>query len=298
MALQEYLPSTQFRVIGSSILVSLGLVWGTYTITRPPTTPSSGLVALRTTSDAQKTSWQKALDDIQTQQASHLPQAPDQHMVDSLLNAAKTDNITDSVGRSLLVNVTNARAQGLGADEPTQNQLVAAAIGQLQSVAAPSKRYTLGDLSVVPDSKEAVHAYANAIAKALSAHPRASMAETLTILGNKINNQSDQLAQFPSIAKAYRSLANDFLHIPVPQPLAAYHLVIVNDYLQMADSYAHMQTIGSDPLRGLAGLQIYNKVAADVQGMFINIAQIFAKDGILFTKGEPGALLGSMLSEQ
>ncbi len=298
MSVEKYLPSQQFRVISGSITLSIALVWGTYALTRPPQQHVGALVATSGSSNTNETNWQASLDQIQAQQASHLPPSPDQKLVDSLLTSAQSPNITDSVGKSLLINVTNARAQGLGADQPTQDQLVASAIGQLQAVAQPLKLYVANQVTIVPDSKDTLRVYANNVALVLPKHPHANMSETINILGNKINGQGDQLNQLPQLAKDYQGLAKDFAKIPVPASVAQYHLAIINDYIHMADSYSHMQELGTDPLRGLAGLQIYNKTAEDAQSMFINITQVLAKNGILFTKGDPGASLQSMLSGQ
>lgn len=297
MELRKYLPSSTFSYFVGSLFVGAGLIWGANFATHPNSFSSAGLAVSSTDTSTQKANWVAALNDIQSQQDSRLPEVPQQQVVDNLLAGAQTKNLTDSVGRSLLINVANASGKGLGGDQPTQNELVASAMGQLNTVSQPSKPYTASDLSVIIDSKEAVHAYGNALIPVLKKYPHASMAETLNLVGQKINGQASS-GDFSPIAKDYRGLAKDMAKMAVPQSLAGFQLSIVNDFLQMADSMSHMQQIGADPLRGLAGLQIYNKSAEDVQGMFINIAQVFAKDGILFTKDEPGALLASLLSGQ
>ncbi len=298
MEVKKYLPSTTFTFIAGSLFLSIGLVWIANFVTHPNSFSTAGLAVTSTANSREKASWAAALNDIQAQQGSRLPQPPDQQLVDNLLQGAQTKNLTDSVGRSLLINVTNASGKGLGGDQPTQNQLIASAMGQLQTISQPSKLYTLSDISVILDSKEAVQAYGNALIPILKKHPHASMAETLNLLGQKINGQTGSQGDFSIIAKDYQGLAKDFSKMTVPQSLSTYHLAIVNDYLQMADSMSHMQQVSTDPLRGLAGLQMYNKSAGDIQSMFISIAQVFAKDGILFTRDEPGALLASMLSGQ
>ena len=291
MSLRDILPSKEFSGIVLSIAFSLLLVVVANAVTQPPILPAQ----VATTADTPtRTDWQATLDNIQAQQANRLPTPPDPETVQSLLHNAQTANVTDSIGRSLLINVTDASAQGLGADQPTQDQLVAAAMQQIQNISAQSKQYSIADLKVVADSKDAVHTYGNGLALALSKHPHASVGETLTILGSQINGQSTDLAQLGIIAKEYEALASDLAAVPVPVSLAQYHMQAINDDETMAASFAHMETISSDPMRGLAGLKIFNDTAQDEQGVFISIAQVFAKDGILFTKDDPGALLSSL----
>ncbi len=296
MSLRDTLPSKKFSAIVGSIALSCLLVMVANIVTQPPPLPKAELAS--DSSADQATDWQATLDNIQAQQASRLPTPPDPTTVQDLLQGAQTANITDSVGRSLLINVTDASAQGLGADQPTQNQLLAAAMQQIQNVAVQTKTYSVSDLTIVPNSKETLHAYGNALALVLAKHPDASMAETLTMFGSAVNGQTTQLTKMGTIAREYEALATDLANIPTPLSIAAYQLGVINGEMTMAGSFEHMEMVSSDPLRGLAGLQIYNNAAQSVQGMFINITQVFAKEGILFTKDDAGAQLVSMLSGQ
>ncbi len=299
MSVRKYLPSTQFSVMFFALALSAGLVFAADQVTKPtqaslattntPSVPTSG-----------GKDWESTLYAIQAQNSSSLlPEPPDQNVVDSLRQAAQSTNVTDSVGKTLLVNLTNANTQGLGADIPTQNQLIASALQQIKSGAVVNaKTYTLDDLVAVADTAASLRAYGIAVEGVLASHPEASMGKTLIILGNYINGTANQLSQLAAIQKEYSLLAKDLSNTPVPQSLTPFHLQMVTGFEQMAQTYPNMQSISGDPLRGLAGLQQYNSIKDTQQSVFINIAQVLNKDGILFSKDGQGALWNALLSQQ
>jgi hypothetical protein len=64
----------------------------------------------------------------------------------------------------------------------------------------------------------------------------------------------------------------------------------------MTAVFGDMQLIFEDPLRGLAGLQLFQALNDETTRVFISIAQQLSQNGILFNKDEPGSAWGSLLS--
>lgn len=301
MRVKKYLPSAQFILMVSALALSAGLVFAADFFTKPK--PITSVVAADTSAGtstpAINQNWEATLYDIQAQQGvGSLPTPPDQNTVDALRQAAQTSNLTDSIGRTLLVNLTNAKAQGLGDDIPTQNQLIAEATKQLQTNTTPT--YTKDDLNTVPDSTATLHAYGNALVLVLVQNSKENKVyQTLYAVGYAAdNNSATELKKLSSIEASYRALVKNLLATPVPQTLEPFHLAIVNDFAQIADTYPDIESMVGDPLRGLAGLQKYQSLGDETDRMFINIAQTFGKDGILFSTGEPGRAWGALLSLQ
>src|SRR4051812_11812757 len=119
MRLSSYLPSSQFSLIVVSIVLAGVLVFGAQYITKPHAFESQITSANQ---PAPVDDWQTQLDAIQAT-APQLPDTPSAATQQQLLDAAKTNNITDTVARSLLIKLTSANSQGLGADIPTQDKL-------------------------------------------------------------------------------------------------------------------------------------------------------------------------------
>ena len=296
MKARAYLPSAQFTLMTGALVLSVGLVVAADYVTKPKSASFAG-AEVATTTVAHSANWEATLYDIQAQQGvGSLPPVPDANTVDALRQAAQTGNLTDSVGRSLLVNLANAKAQGLGDDIPTQTQLINQAAAQLQKNTKPM--YAKSDLTVVADSTSTLRAYGNSLMLTLAQNSKNNVNQTLYAVGYATDHATDsELKKLTSVEKNYRTLVGALLALPVPQTLAPFHLVVVNDFEQIADTYPDIEALVADPLRGLVGLQRYQSIGDEIDRMFINIAQAFGKDGILFSNTDPGRAWSALLSQ-
>lgn len=290
----KYLPSAQFVVIVGAIALSGGLVLAAQFITREPTPAAltSSNTELQGASD-----WKADLYAVQgTNPLEIQSSASVSASLDTLLNEAQTNNVTETIGRSLLLNLSQAKTQGLGSDIPTQEKLLAQASDYLQPT--PAQVYTLSSLSTVADSPTTLQSYGNAFIEVLLAHPKANMQDTYVAVGSAVDtNDASQLKALETIGKEYEAITKELLSLPVPKTLSPLHLRIVNNFSQIAASFNDMRTVIGDPLRGFGGLQTYNALTAETARMFTNIAQSFAKNGILFTKDEPGSAWSAFLPQ-
>ncbi len=291
MQLSRYLPSAQFALIVVSLAVAGGLIEAARYVTKPQTSPT--LATAQTSAGAQD--WRATLLEIQANSGITLPQAPSGDSVAQLVAAAQSSNLTDSVGRTLLAKLTSAKAQGLGDDIPTQDQLVSQAMAQAGSVA--STIYTVANLTTVPTTKDSLHAYGNAFMAASSAHPKAKAMAVMSAFGYALDyHDPTQLALLPMIQADYAALTKNFAALPVPDTLAPLHLQVVNDLSKMTSSIEDLQAVLSDPLRGLRGMQEFTGSSDEVTRVLTTIAGTFGKNGILFNKDEPGTSWSAFLS--
>lgn len=287
MTLRRYLPSAKLVSIVGALALSVGLVFAADRFTHRA--PPANIAVDSTVSSPVDAGWEAALYASESQNASSTVVAPDPGLVGNLLQAAQGPNLTESIGKSILISLTNAKSQGLGDDIPTQNQILGAATAQMAAQGAASS-YTLADLTIVPVSKTSLHAYGDAVMQIIAAHPDASFNGTFLALGNAIDhNDPAQLELLPPIKAGYAALAADLLAMPVPQTLAPFHVLILTDFAHIVASYDDMKTILADPLRGAVGFKSYQSSLDEMSRVFTNIAQTLNKDGILFTKDEPGS---------
>src|SRR6185369_9993557 len=201
------------------------------------------------------------------------------------------------IGKTLLINLTNAKSQGLGDDIPTQEQIIAAAAAQAAAQQSNVTLYTTQDLDIVSSSNNSLHAYGNLVIQTLGAHPEASEQATLLAIDYAVEGgDKTQAAKLAKIGAAYKAAAQDLLKISVPQTLAPLHLQAVNDLTRTSATFTDMQSITTDPVRGLIALQTYESLMDEGARVFINIAQNLSKGGILFSKDEPGSAWAGFLS--
>ena len=282
MSLRAYLPSTQFAVIVVSLVLSGGLVFAAQYVTHQP---QGSLTSATTPGLAED--WQTQLDEIQAQTGVAVPETPDDAAVGTVLAQAKTDNLTQTVARSLLITLTNAKAQGLGDDIPTQDQLVAQALAQTATTTPRS--YTAADLAVGAQTDSTLHDYGNKVMAAFVTYPGASFDGVINAVGYATDyNDAARLAPAATAALQYKALARALVRVPVPSTIAPLHLTIVNDLAAMGNDALDIQQVLSDPVRGLAGIQRFSAEGNEVARVLTTIAGVLNKNGILFTKDEPG----------
>jgi hypothetical protein len=297
MKLSRYAPSAQFLVIAGSLFISAGLVYAAQLITHPSASTASLQTDQTDTQASDASNWQAALYAEQAANASTSLAAPDPNVVNQFLAAAKSNNVTDTVARTMLINLTNAKAQGLGDDVPTQDQIVSTAISQVAAATAAPKTYTTADLTVVANSPSSLRAFGNGVMQALGAHQTASEQATLLAVDGIIEGgDSSKAATLRNIGAAYAGAATDLLKVPVPQTLAPLYLQAVNNLAATASTFSSISTVGTDAVQGLAGLQAYENLLDSNARVFTNIAVELNKDGILFTKDEPGSAWSALLS--
>src|SRR6266404_7821327 len=99
MKIVRYAPSGQFSLIALSIFLSAGLVYGAERVTHPPIQTAATIDTTETPAQpADSENWQAALYEIQAKNASSSLTAPDPVTVQQMLQAAQSNNITDTVG--------------------------------------------------------------------------------------------------------------------------------------------------------------------------------------------------------
>ncbi len=284
-SLFSYLPSVQFSSIAGSIALAAGLVVVAQYVTAPE--PAGSVFATPAAADTDAQDWRTALEAIQAT-APSLPEAPSENTTQALLAEARNDNFTDTVARSLLVNLSDANAQGLGGDTPTQEKIIADALAQAPTKAAATV-HTSGELHLVADTKESKRAYGNAVMTALGKHPDAASQYVLYAVSVATDNRdSSALAPLKHIAQEYGVLIDELSVVAVPKTLGPLHVQILNDFETIVVSLEDLQQILKDPLRGLKGLQAYQLTLGEVGRVLTAVAENLNKNGILFTKDEPG----------
>src|SRR3989344_3016840 len=121
MNVVRYLPSAQFTLLVGALALSSMLVYTADYFSKVH--PQKVATISADIPQPQDPNWEAALYAIQAQNASSSLLASDQNAVGELLNAAQSANVTESVGRTLLINLSDAKSPGLGDDIPTQNEI-------------------------------------------------------------------------------------------------------------------------------------------------------------------------------
>lgn len=292
MSIRQYFPSMQFVTLVGALAISGGIVYAAQYITGRP---QGAQLAATTSSVPSDADWQKTLEEIQLNSGVSLPEAPDRAVVDNLVAGVQSNNLTDSIARSLFIKLTDAKAQGLGNDIPTQEQLVAEATAALET--EPSTIYTKADLTSVAQNNDSLRTYGNKVMATFTLYPKANAQAVLLAVGQAVDyNDAKYLSNLPAIEASYAALAADLADAPVPATLVPLHLQLVNDLAKMGGAVGNLRYMVSDPLRGIAGLSTFEGTGDEAVRVLTTIASTLRKGGILFSKDEPGASWSAFVS--
>ena len=219
-----------------------------------------------------------------------------EQFLSDLLTEASSTNITDDISQRLFTQYAQALNKNGSADSQTQQAMVEDAI-QHSKVPLRGNTYTSNDLTVVPDTKESIRAFANQAIAAIARHPNASLMNTIVVFGAAMDTADPRSAKaFPILEREYRDLAHEMLRIPVPKSYAPSYLQIVNAYEKGGASFEDMGYYDKDPVRALSGFANYVQVARISIDMLKVLAQNIASSGILFTKNEAGGVWQTFLA--
>lgn len=296
MNIGRYFPSAQFVVIVSSIAISGGLVLAAQSVTNKTTPSTPSLTVAPPTTSATQNDWMGTLRAIEGANVGATTTPLTAETAKNLLAGATSDNVTNTVARTLLVKLSEAKSQGLGGDIPTQEKLIAQAVSQIQKDrGAPA--YSKDDITLSSNTSVAVKAYGNAVITVIASHPKASYPDVIRAVGQATDTADPtQLKVLSDIQKEYEALAQDLSEVPVPPTMLPLHLQAVNNLAQMGKTLADIQKVFEDPLKGFAGFDLYQGLNDETSRVFTNIAQQFNQNGILFNKDEPGNDWVSFLS--
>ncbi len=291
MGPRGYLPSAQFMVIVGSLLAATGAVAAAQYYVASQNAPAALTSAGTKALDGD---WQESLADIQAESGIGLPDAPDPNAVANLIAQAQSNNLTDSIGRSILARISTANVQGLGSDAPTQDTILAAATAQVN---ASAKVVQAPPLTIIETTLENQRVFGNEVMAAMGRHPKASTNATLEIIAKATDTRiAGPLSGLPSIGEAYAALAQDLAGVPVPKTLAPLYKQAVTNLTIIGSLYGDLGLVVSDPIKGLAALQQYQELMAETGEVLTNIAGALKNGGILFTKDEPGSAWEIFLS--
>ncbi len=284
MDIVRYLPSTRLITMAASLLAATGLIIGAQYISKTPG-PSSLASAPKSPTDA---NWEQTLQEIQLEAGVSAPTPPPANIVNTLLAEATSDNLTSTIGRTLLVNLSAANVQGLGNDIPTQDALIEAAAAQVSS--GTTRPYTAREVITIAQTKESLHQYGNQLMSILVTYPGTNAGEILFAFGETLDyNDPSKLGPVKTAKSAYQNLATGLMQLPVPETLAPLHVQIANNLSLMGSAAGEMSTVLTDPLRGLSGIHNYQTASDEASRLLTVIAGTFKNNGIIFNEDEPGA---------
>lgn len=142
-------------------------------------------------------------------------------------------------------------------------------------------RYSIFDLTTFPDyEKENVIQYGNTFASMLLDYYA-----TFASIKN-----TDDATYISTISAVFISFAEELSHIPTPAGIAEVHLRFINNTNRVGQAIKILNTSDQDPVRALFALQQYEQSGGEQTQLFVDIANYFRANGILFDENTLGIM--------
>lgn len=214
-----------------------------------------------------------------------------------LLEATRTDEasstdsepktVTEAVGRDLLASTIYMTQNGqtdMAAGD--QSAIVDGLVSKLQN-AFVFKTYRLEDIKVSDDTKEALRAYATAVAAY----------QVNLILEMQANSQKIE-SDLGVLGDIYATHADRLAQVSVPSSIAEKHLAIINNFSKSAAAFAAFKREKEDPIIVPLALRAYQDASTEQDLLLRQLAQYFTDNDILFTQNEIGIYWDSFATVQ
>ena len=159
---------------------------------------------------------------------------------------------------------------------------------------ARSRTYQVRDITIIPDSPEAVKQYGNRIAHIITrtSNDTGTTESEILILKRALETKNPEaLQELAPIREAYAKFVAETLKVPVPASFSLSHLALLNSYEAIRTDVSTMEQAFTDPILSLARLQHYEADATSLFESLKRIATALIAHGVTYENDEPGAII-------
>ena len=212
-----------------------------------------------------------------------------------------SENMTDKIASGIIAKAPDLQPQGGGSPtvQSTQDVVNSVIKGLPEGVAAIT--HTLRDLSILNDSSTgALKTYGNSLANVFITYSKKLMGVgyEITIVENAINTNDDSgLTKLVVIENLYKNMIRDLMAIKIPNDAEKIHLNLINAYEVAVSSIHDMESVVSDPAKGLVGISRYRVASQIIQTNIVNLNSLFKAKGVIFENGNTGFIFSSTASQ-
>ncbi len=151
-------------------------------------------------------------------------------------------------------------------------------------------RYSLSDLKISDnDSAEILKKYGNNFSAIIKKYMSMAEESEFSIISRAMQEEnSGELKKLDGAISLYQAGVSDLLALQAPKSVSRYHLALINSADKIAGSLANIQKMFDDPVRGLIGINQYQKASVDANEALEKISGYFAAKKVFFNENEDG----------
>ncbi len=212
-----------------------------------------------------------------------------------------SESMTDKLASGIIAKAPQLQSpDGTPIDSQSTQDVVNSVIKGLPEGDVAST-HTLQELSIINDSSAgALKTYGDSLASVFITYSKklADVGYEITIVENVVNTNDDSgLTKLVVIENLYKNMIHDLMAIKVPKDAEKIHLNLVNVYEVAVSSIRDMESVVSDPAKGLVGISRYRVASQIIQTNIVNLNSLFKARGVIFENGNTGFIFSSTASQ-
>jgi len=212
---------------------------------------------------------------------------------------APDGTLTNAFAENFFTLYLSAKEQSGGADltEDQVSALADQALSQLSDSISPAPDFkSAADLKIGVSGPDALKAFA-ANAEAVMATQGAQLPKSeLLYLQDEVSGDTSAQGHIQTLAAAYKNIATGLAALPVPPELASADLALINSMARIGAASGDFARVDTDPVATMLALEQYPQTVLDMGQAFQGIAQVYASENVVLTKGTPGASFVNVMS--
>jgi len=203
-----------------------------------------------------------------------------------------TDNQTktDTVSMALVSNYLALKQSGVLTGESVQ-KLIDQSINYVGGTNL--QKIDSSKLNLIADNGiTSITEYGENLGNMLRNNKPQTVKNELEIIGVAINsNDQSKLDELDTIIITYEKIRNELIKMPVPKKFTKAHLDLVNGMTSMITALREAKNVLADPLRGLAGMQIYQEGGTKYKQALQATISFIMQNKVIYKQGSGGYYL-------
>jgi hemoglobin-like flavoprotein len=202
--------------------------------------------------------------------------------------------LTDQFGRDFFARYIQLKQSNLIENQPFVTDTLNQSIYNAARAAEQPKVFTAADISIIAEATATnIKVYGNTLGSTFSTY---GVDADPAIIANDAFEKGDMnlLKQIDPIVSSYETITTQLKNTPVPQPLAPYHVDLLNAVSSMAKISRDIRGVEHDPMQTMVSVSAYTAVQNNLLTSLKSIKSYFALTGITFAPTEPGSLFSQL----
>ncbi len=227
---------------------------------------------------------------------------PDDGILETMLNNGSEDSnpdfkmpetFTETIGQQFFAQfLVNKATDGGKITTENANDIANSMLSTMDQYAKPGENaYKIADLKTVPATTENIKSYGNQMGAIIKKYFDPISEGEITLLVQAVKDEDSLiLEKLKPISSAYKNTTEEAAVLNIPETLAGDHLVIINNFYQIAKEISAMEKAFNDPALALIALKQYLDTSDSARTALKAIQSNFLANQITFQDNEPGKI--------